>query len=557
MQTKYELQEKIMSASFEQMKAMRKDNKEEDLKEVLDNADYLSYLEFLRIFHLSVLFLAKAKIEKENNSVSFLPKTQQEEIFEICTENGIVVEVEKEFLVAHFGEDLSILMRMEEKKEAIAKEEEKLPEKIEEAAINYDTEEVKKTKSHEVQSTLSYEEVTKKEKQEETIQKEASFERFEDVKKQMQHPINTDISLVAETEIAEEKKENTKENVKEIKEEITRPVIEKEIVVTEAAKQEEKKEEEAVKETVIEEKAVKETETKIETDNEIKIDEEIKRLPKAPVTEIVKDGDKKEKPVKKAYFEYKPQQAKKEEQIEETVEKTEDKSKDVMINERQTSVKEITEAKEEDVSEKKDVSTVDVTVDEKDGEKAISTFFLDQHIINLNGVSYLINVYPMTFLENDPVSTPIFVTSFSTKGSCRAWISKNNSEKNITMIIDSVRIVVRAKWIKGQFSSQLNLLDPDNEFNDKKTEIRPSVKTMKTHLIMDHQDVELHIFPAIFSNDKKTGLCPCVVYTKENGENNIFIPTGLLQTSYRRNTTEMLEMYIEGTTPTLKVTVSE
>lgn len=495
MQITNQYTEKIMIEAYEQLQKIKEEKPEEDLSKNFD------FIEYTRIFHLAVLSLADKRLKNDGHTLFYLQRNVDNPEIEICTENKEIVTVSKEFLLENLGSEELIQQLLDtnmQMSDAIAHIEEVLPDKIEEATINDDVSQISDAKAHEIDSTLNYEAVTGT-NDKIVSEKSAEFEDF-DYAKQNEEDMSQKKTPVI----------------------MTGPVKEAEILLPPETNQKKEEQKENTKEPVAE--TVKEdtthlAESMIQSSNEVEV-------PHQDIEDV------------------------------ENIESNSDSMKEKMVSEPEKPVQE--EMKNTRIIEKNEETSQnnndDVIID-KEMEKEIRTFFCDKHVIQLNGNEYLFHVYPLKYVkENQVISTEIFVTMMTPQNTYRAYSSlRGGTKQNVKIVINDVTLVVRGSWKNEKFSSSIASITPNVIVKDMVTEIRPAVKNSNTHLIFNRNDMEIHVFPIIFSNDTKKGLCPCAVCTRQNKNVEIFAPSGLLQTAYQKNSETMLEMYIEGIEPVLIV----
>ena len=89
----------------------------------------------------------------------------------------------------------------------------------------------------------------------------------------------------------------------------------------------------------------------------------------------------------------------------------------------------------------------------------------------------------------------------------------------------------------------MNRSDPENT-QYIKTEKRPLNETENTHLITEINNEVIHVFPAMFENHIRHGLCGCCIYNET--ANEIFIPTGQFIVGCSKREPIMFECFIHG-----------
>mgnify|MGYP004629750087 CR=1 FL=1 len=177
-------------------------------------------------------------------------------------------------------------------------------------------------------------------------------------------------------------------------------------------------------------------------------------------------------------------------------------------------------------------------------KKLLNTFYYDRYDIKCNNVSFTLNVYPLKRQAIAMLGTMIFVTLYDGNEYFRGYISENEHKTSITFTYNDFVINVTGKWRNGKFiTTVMNRTNSENTTYDK-TEFRPEKETENTHLIMNLVNQKIHVFPAMFENHIRHGLCGCCIYNETTNE--IFSPTGQFLISYSKQTDSMLECFIHG-----------
>lgn len=177
-------------------------------------------------------------------------------------------------------------------------------------------------------------------------------------------------------------------------------------------------------------------------------------------------------------------------------------------------------------------------------KKLLNTFYYDRYDIKCNNVSFTLNVYPLKRQAIAMLGTMIFVTLYDGNEYFRGYISENEHKTSITFTYNNLVINVTGKWRNGKFiTTVMNRTNSENTTYDK-TEFRPEKETENTHLIMNLANQKIHVFPAMFENHIRHGLCGCCIYNETTNE--IFSPTGQFLISYSKQTNSMLECFIHG-----------
>ena len=177
-------------------------------------------------------------------------------------------------------------------------------------------------------------------------------------------------------------------------------------------------------------------------------------------------------------------------------------------------------------------------------KKRVDSFYYDEYQIICKDINFILNVYPIKRQAVAMLGTMIFITLYDGKEYFRGYISENENKTSITFNYNGLTINVTGKWRNGRFiSTVMNRSDPENT-QYIKTEKRPLNETENTHLITEINNEVIHIFPAMFENHIRHGLCGCCIYNET--ANEIFIPTGQFIVGCSKREPIMFECFIHG-----------
>lgn len=177
-------------------------------------------------------------------------------------------------------------------------------------------------------------------------------------------------------------------------------------------------------------------------------------------------------------------------------------------------------------------------------KKRVDSFYYDEYQIICKDINFILNVYPIKRQAVAMLGTMIFITLYDGKEYFRGYISENENKTSITFNYNGLTINVTGKWRNGRFiSTVMNRSDPENT-QYIKTEKRPLNETENTHLITEINNEVIHVFPAMFENHIRHGLCGCCIYNET--ANEIFIPTGQFIVGCSKREPIMFECFIHG-----------
>lgn len=136
-------------------------------------------------------------------------------------------------------------------------------------------------------------------------------------------------------------------------------------------------------------------------------------------------------------------------------------------------------------------------------------------------------IYPLNTNTSEVIATDIFAILVM-DDRYRTGIS--GKIKAAEAEFDKMKFIIRGNWDKGEFKSQINLLNKDEckiEIAEEEIEyIIPKERTSTIYKkIKSGKDV-LNIFPVIFKNNDMTGLTPILTILDDGGKPKVYNPNG-------------------------------
>lgn len=202
------------------------------------------------------------------------------------------------------------------------------------------------------------------------------------------------------------------------------------------------------------------------------------------------------------------------------------------------------------------ISNNDCDLNEQE-EKYMNTFFYDQYLMEMGDKKIRINIYPLEYLDNDPIATNICVALKTSEGKYRGFISstENSSGKSLKVIIEGVKFMIKGTWKNGKFITYLRPLENCNIKIQPVRQVRPDKQTKYSHCYFEYKGTKIRIFPADFKNDEKTGIAGCILYSED--EKNIFLPNQSHEIPFSKQTNETMLTYWIGNDKNTKLVWKE
>lgn len=188
------------------------------------------------------------------------------------------------------------------------------------------------------------------------------------------------------------------------------------------------------------------------------------------------------------------------------------------------------------------------------GKKRQDSFVYDQYLIDTGDLKIRVNIFPLRYMKSAPVSSDIFIVFKGNNGTYRGYKSSKNGNKLIRAAFDKYEFIARGKWINGKFETSLTLSKPA-EIQIQKKEHRPDNPTATTHMILNKNGNELHVFPSDWVNNPKTGVAGAIIYSET--EDAIMMPNPQTQIPYSKKSNEILQVYWQGTQDKIELIVTD
>ena len=188
------------------------------------------------------------------------------------------------------------------------------------------------------------------------------------------------------------------------------------------------------------------------------------------------------------------------------------------------------------------------------GKKRQDSFVYDQYLIDTGDLKIRVNIFPLRYMKSAPVSSDIFIVFKGNNGTYRGYKSSKNGNKLVRAAFDKYEFIARGKWINGKFETSLTLSKPA-EIQIQKKEHRPDNPAATTHMILNKNGNELHIFPSDWVNNPKTGVAGAIIYSET--EDAIMMPNPQTQIPYSKKSNEILQVYWQGTQDKVELIVTD
>lgn len=221
---------------------------------------------------------------------------------------------------------------------------------------------------------------------------------------------------------------------------------------------------------------------------------------------------------------------------------TEEKKEEIIVEKVITEEQEMKETKEKSIANL--YYNENYPRDMSDCSKLFDSFLFDQYLVEAENTRILVNIFPLYYTDNAPISSDIFIVFKSDAEVYRGYKSSFESERKLVRaIFDKYEFIARGKWINGNFESSLTLAKAANVTIQKKSHI-PKNRTATTHMITTYDNNILHIFPTDWKNHEKTGVAGALIYSET--EDVIMTPNPQTQIPYSKNKTDLIQVYWQG-----------